>query len=57
MHMENATSIMMGSCKKNSIQRVRLTVTFSAAVDNRKNSYTDREELPVLLYSKRSGSI
>lgn len=33
MHMENATSITMGSCKKNRSQRIRLTVTFTAAED------------------------
>lgn len=38
MHMENATSIMMGSCKNNSIQQIRLTVTFNTAADNREST-------------------
>jgi len=55
MHMENATSMMMGSCRKRS--KVTLQSHDLLRGTLRTDSWTDREELPVLLHPERSGPV
>lgn len=64
IHMENATSIIMGNCKKTqkkgtkhrwNIYIIRLLELLLLLLMT--ENYTDCKELPVLLHTERSGSI